>query len=150
MITWITENVAIGEYIDACNRENLIREKIDCILNLRVKTSVGEGILAQQLSIDYYHMPVGDHRGLEPIKIELRVASYMLGLLAEKYERILVHCTSGIDRAPFIVALYLTRLDAELGKASGLDKTDLKFWIAKAYDFIQEKRPQIIRHTEWV
>jgi len=149
MISWITENVAIGKYTDACNRENLIREKIDCIVNLRMEASLGEEILARQINIAYFHLPTGSDE--EHVKRELHCACACLAeLIVGKYERILVHCTAGIDRAPFVVALYLTRLDAELGKASGLDKTDLKFWLAKAYDFIQEKRPQIRKHMEWI
>lgn len=154
MISWITENVAIGEYTDAYNRENLIKEKIDCILSLR-----GEGVeenafaeihICNCLGIDFYRVPVTDVRGTKNIKIQLKTAVYMLDLLAEKYNRILVHCTEGIDRAPFVVALYLTRLNADLAKATKLNTSDLKFWMAKAYDFIQDKRPQIKRHMEWI
>ena len=142
MISWITENVAIGDYRDACNRENLIKEKIDCIVDLTLEPTLGEEILARQNNIAYFHLPT------DYIKRELHCACACLtALIVDKYERILVHCIGGIDRAPFIVALYLTRLDAELGKASGLDKSDLKFWMAKAYDFIQEKRKHHLRGT---
>jgi len=149
MISWITENVAIGEFLDI-NQELLEKEKIDCILNLRLSVSTREDVVRQVLGIAYYHVSVGREQGLEPIKIELKVASYMLGLLAEKYNRILVHCTAGMDRSPFVVALYLTRLNADVSRATKLDTTDLKFWLDKAYNFIKEKRPQIIKHMEWV
>jgi len=154
MITKILEDVFLGEYSDALNSKALTKEKIDCILSLR-----GEGVeedsfeeirICDWLGIHFHRVPVVDIRGIGSIKIQLKTATFMLDLLTKKYKRILVHCTAGIDRAPFVVALYLTQLDADLRKATKLDTSDLKFWLEKAYDFIKEKRPQIMRHLEWV
>jgi len=149
MITWITENVAIGEYTDAVNREVLNKEGIDCVLSLR--TGLGleveqdqecchEANILENLEIYYYNVPVGinSHRNIETIKIELRTAAYMLEQLTEKYKRILVHCTAGIDRAPFVVAAYLSGLHEDI--------MDMDYWYCK----IKEKRPQIIEHWEWI
>jgi len=152
MITWITENIAIGEYTDAINEELLKKEKIDCVLNLRAKdeASVVEKTLELFLGIKYFHVGVGSHQGLEPIKIELRTATYMLELLTEKYKRILVHCTAGIDRAPFVVAYWMVGNYWLFDDISYLQGEDLKFWIRKSYKFIKEKRPQIVEHYEWI
>jgi len=153
MITWITENVAIGEYTDARNVELLKKEKIDCIFNLRVNNPEGiaDEILEETLELcskmypldnpipHYYHIEVGRHQGLEAIKIELRTAAYMLELLAGKYERILVHCTAGMDRAPFVVAYWLH-------KYSSMELWDFN----KAYSFVKKKRPFIVEHYEWI
>ena len=150
MITWITENVAIGEYSDAINRELLEKEKIDCILCLRTFVSNEEDALKEFLQIPLFHISVGDHQGLKPIKIELVTTAYMLGLLSAFYNRILVHCTAGIDRAPFVLALYLTNLSLDFDKTAGLTTIDFNSTFRKAYKFIKEKRPQIKEHYEWV
>lgn len=137
MITWITENIAIGEYRDACNRELIEKEGIDCVLSLRIVDDKGEPLMLMQMGVEYYKIPVGRHQGIEPIKVELKVATYMLGLLAKKHKKILVHCTACMDRTPFVVARYLV-------------KKDIAYHMGKAYDMIKQKRPQIIEHYEWV
>jgi len=99
MITWITENIAIGEYLDACNREVLLANKIDCIVDLRIEKPLGAEILARQNNIAYFHLPVGSSE--ENIKRELRCAYGCLMVIIGEYhyKRILVHCTAGIDRS---------------------------------------------------
>lgn len=154
MINWITENVAIGDYLDACNRENLLREKIDCVLSLKVTETLGEYILCTQNNIGFYKIPIGrqfmDDEGIEPIKIELRTAAYMLELLTTKYKKILVHCTGGIDRAPFVVARYLANKKVELDRIMDSNTGDYRDWIIEAYKTIRKKRPQIREHFEWI
>jgi len=148
MITWITENVAIGDSTDAINEELLRKEKIDCILNLTTFDSrIVENTITSFLGVKYFHIYVGRHQGLEPIKIELRVAAYMLELLVKRYKRILIHCTAGMDRSPFVVAYWIVKYQ---GNDICENKEDLKFWISAVYKVIKEKRPQIIEHVEWV
>lgn len=158
MITQITENVAIGGYPDAINTEALLKEKIDCVLSLRggevEDSSIIEESICHSLNIAFFRVPIYDinywanhesRKGQTNVKIQCKTASYMLELLTEKYKKILVHCTGGIDRAPFVVALYMGKADSEFATLS-----DLKYWVAEAYKFIKGKRPQIIPHLEWV
>jgi len=156
MITWITENVAIGEYTDAVNEELLKNENIDCVLSLRgygvEEADSWERIVCETiLKIDYYRIPVAEDND-RMVKLLLRTAAYMLEQLTEKYKRILVHCTAGIDRAPFVVAYWIIKRDIIFAEITGYDYTegDLKYWIADAYKIIKEKRPQIVEHMEWV
>ena len=150
MITWITETIAIGEYSDALNTESLKKERINCILSLRgagvEDSSFDEKQLCDWLGIPFHRVPVTEMARLVNVKIQLKTASYMLDLLTDKYKRILVHCTSGIDRAPFVVAYYMGKVDDEYS----MTESDLKFWIGEAYKFIKRKRPQIIEHWEWI
>lgn len=159
MISWITETIAIGEYSDALNKEALIQSNVDCILSLRggelEDSSNEEAQFCHNLGIAFFRVPIHDMdywtnhesgKGQFKVKIQCRVAAYMLDLLTEKYKRIMVHCTSGIDRAPFVVAYYMGKID----NGYSMTKSDLKFWISKAYKFIEYKRPQIIEHMEWV
>jgi len=133
MITWITEQIAIGEWLDSHNLPLLVQERIDCVLNLDSRQDEYE--LGMQ-GIIFCHLKVGDHQGLTIIKIELQSAVYMLKLLVKQYDRILVHCIAGIDRSPFVVARYLQESD-------GLE-------LGEAYKLIKEKRPWIAEHYEWV
>ena len=102
--------------------------------------------MLMQMGVEYYKVPTGRHQGIEPIKIELRTAAYMLEQLTEKYNKILVHCTAGIDRSPFVVAYWLSD---KIDWALDID-TSFDFNIRKAYSLIKEKRPQIIEHYEWI
>ena len=158
MITWITENVAIGERADFVfprlgdSQKRFKEAKIDCVLDLTVNNDIVEGIFCDKLGINYYHIPVGRHQGLKPIKIELRTAAYMLEQLTEKYKRILVHCTAGIDRAPFVVAYWIAGYSG-YGKDINFiysKEFNFNFWISKAYELIKEKRSQVIEHMEWI
>jgi protein-tyrosine phosphatase len=144
MITWITGNVAIGEYSDAINNRLLKREKIDCILSLRggelEDDSSFEERVCKNLGIYFFRAPINDLYWSETgdqsnVKIQVKTATYMLKLLTKKYKRILVHCTGGIDRSPCVVALWLSNKN--------------KSYIDVVYADIKKKRPQIIEHYEW-
>jgi len=139
MISWITEKVAIGDSLDATNEEALKKEKIDCILNLTIRWCPMEELLSDKLGITYHHICVGRHQGLEPIKMELRTAVFLLDLLSGKFKKILVHCGAGIDRAPFVVAYWICTQDYRSSA-----------FIHRAYKTVKEKRPQIKEHMEWV
>ena len=163
MISWILTKVAIGEYLDAVNEEALKQNEIDCILSLRggeaEDSSIEEENICFNLGITFFRVPIFDrgywckHDNNEEqvnVKLQLKTAAYMLDLLADRFKRILVHCTGGIDRAPFVVALHMSKMELEYQDDYVLSRTDLAFWVDKAYKFIKEKRPQIIRHMEWV
>jgi len=139
MITWITDKVAIGEYLDACNREALEQNKIDCVLDLRVVDSLGEFLMLEQMGVHYFKLGIGREQGLEPLRIEIKNVASMIKLLAEKYNRILVHCTAGIDRSPAVVARYLS-----------YEKYSFILGVSEAYKYIKNKRPQIKEHLEWI
>jgi len=136
MITWITEKVAIGEYLDAINKETIKQNKIDCVLNLSMSPDVR---IRLSDKIAYFVFPIGRHEGLEAIIIEVKAAAYLLKLLTEKYKKILVHCIAGIDRSPAVVAKYLS--DEKYGFILGTDE---------AYEYVKNKRPQIKKHWEWI
>jgi len=150
MISWITKKVAIGEYNDAVNEELLLTERVDCILNMRGgqnESSIVEQTIEMSLGINYFHLKVGSHQGIDPIKIELRTAIYMLGLLTKRYRRILVHCTSGIDRAPFVVAYWLASQSCKEMQKTG---KGCRKCIEGTYHIIRQKRSQIMEHMEWI
>lgn len=162
MITWITENVAIGEYldvvriperIDAVEGKLLKVHKVDCVLSLR-----GSGLedidgyneyerkLCKSNGIDFYRVPIMEDDD-KVVKIQLKSAAYMLELLSQKYKRILVHCTAGIDRAPFVVAYWLAYNNCVNME---WNQKPCKKCIPEWYKEVKHKRPQIIEHMEWI
>jgi len=96
--------------------------------------------------------PVKKNKFLEGLEF----AVYELGaiLFGEPREHVLVHCTAGMDRSPFVVAKYLVDivktvpvLSKEKDKAFDfVDVSDMQ----KAYVFIKTRRPQICEHYEWL
>lgn len=158
MISWITENVVIGEYTDAVNEKLLKKEKIDCVLSLRGSgvedSSNDERYLLYSLGISFFRVPVLETTFMSDIKIMLRVAAYMLKQLTKKYKKILVHCTAGIDRAPFVVAYWMAKKKYKDGYEGLRDlddyRDDCQFWVREHYRIIKKKRPQIMRHLEWI
>ena len=143
MINWITPNVAVGEYLDV-NMELIEKEQIDCVLSLRVLEDYGEFTRLKQMGVKYFKIPVGRrHQGSQSIKIELRAAAYILEELTDKYSKILVHCTAGIDRAPFVVAYWLANKEY-------YTLHNIKDQMIEAYKDVKRKRPQIMEHMEWI
>jgi len=69
-------------------------------------------------------------------------------------ERVLVHCTAGIDRSPFVVAKYLSDNVKIIPKASNDPTKAIDFHdvgsMESAYAFIKLSRPSICEHPEWV
>jgi len=134
MISWITDQVAIGEWSDSHNMATLIQQCFDCVINLCIR---GDEYELGMQDIAFLHLKVADHQDKNALKIELEAAVYMLILAAREYDRILVHCIAGMDRSPFVVARYMV--------AEGLAED-----MADAYAQIKEKRPQTMEHMEWV
>jgi len=162
MISWILKKVAIGEYLDALNEEALAKERINCILSLRggkeEDSSVEEETHCANLGIAFFRVPIFDRdywtnhesgKGQAKVKIQCKAAAYILDLLVKRYKRILVHCTGGVDRAPFVVALYMANIELENQDDYPIKRT-LKYFIIEAYKFIKGKRTQIHEHMEWV
>lgn len=133
MISWITDNIAIGDYADANNLELLLKEKIDAVLNLCYQPDVYE---QSNQGIKFFHVKVGDYQGKEVIDVEFNVANRMLEFLSDRYNKILIHCMGGIDRAPFLMVRFLHL------------KNGLSY--QGAYKLVKEKRPSVIEHWEWV
>lgn len=115
MINRIGWGVFIGDESDASNIDAIKDSKITTILDLR------------ELSIDV-------NIDEDSIKQVQSFVNQLENLCAKGYN-ILVHCHAGIDRAPFVVALWLSK--------------NFNCTFQEAYDFVKEKRPQTIQHFEW-
>lgn len=132
MISWILSNLGIGGYTDVINIQLLLKEKVDCVLNISAKPINYE---VNTSGIKFYHVKVFDDDD-EVMKLEFEVASYMLDKLLKKYNKVVVNCMAGIDRSPFLVATQLIKMKKV-------------FSYGEAYYKIKQVRPSIREHYEW-
>lgn len=61
---------------------------------------------------------------------------YTLNLFLQDSGKVLVHCHGGMDRSPFICAMYLHIYHSILPR--------------EAYEAVKKRRPQTIIHDEWL
>lgn len=128
MISRITDQIYIGDQNDAVNEELYKIYKFDSIINVNDRELKEELDLVKKYDVGYviFGHPQGD-KGLQ-------AAGYLWGCVAHE-EKVLIHCESGIDRAPFVVAQYLAK------------KNHIP--LHKAYNIVKYFRPQIFVHLEW-
>lgn len=158
MISKITENLYIGEYSDVIGqtpKETKSRLKqiralgIGHVISLCARTQMTKEAEAfkansqgNNLCIWLHHQPIPVNKKLagrgDPFKVgvELAVNEINSILLHEPNTKIFVHCTAGLDRAPFVVASYLVKYYG--------------FSLSEAYSQIKKVRPSIVEHFEWV
>jgi predicted protein tyrosine phosphatase len=159
MISQITNNLYIGEYLDVVGEtpqetakkiQALQAEGINHIVSLCSEGIEDHQILTEKqaypkyVPIQLHHTPVPISQvstsllgRTDPFKFGLELAVYEVhGILyMEPNAKILVHCTAGIDRSPFVVASYLVRY--------------CMMSLADAYQLIKKVRPFVCEHPEW-
>jgi hypothetical protein len=96
---------------------------------------------------------------LEHIQCGLKFAEFELSqiLFGDLDAIVFVHCMAGIDRAPFVVAKYLSTHNhppGSLGYWTRREKNQehnlkYKMTLAEAYSEIKKVRPQIAEHYDW-
>lgn len=100
---WITDDIAIGNYLDAQNPDLLRRESISAVLglsdDLRGRNPADLGLKAIEV------VPLEDARGNDPRHFERAVNS--LTRLRHEFGRVLVHCHAGRSRSVVVVAGHL-------------------------------------------
>ena len=122
---WITDDLAIGNYLDARNRNLLTDERIQSVIcldgNLRGRSPEDLGV--QRIDVYRLEDGPGNDSGLF-----LRILGVLETLLAE-YKPVLVSCHAGQSRSAVLVTAHLMR-----SHALGIDE---------AVERIRQKRPQI-------
>jgi protein-tyrosine phosphatase len=131
MISKINDNIYIGDQLDALNKELLEKYKFDVVINLnnridpeeeKIVSSTGASYVEADYEMDFKEM--------------LKNISYSLEEYSNAGLKTLVHCEAGIDRAPFVVALYFS--------------TKNNIELSRAYNVVKYFRRQIMEHYEWV
>lgn len=161
MISKITETLYIGEYSDIVGQTpEETRSRIKQIKALGIEhvlSLCSEGVESCQIAkeaevfrssqrgktkLQLHHKPIpvsidsaGQH---DPYKVGFQMALKEINAIFfnDPEAKVLIHCTAGIDRAPFVVASYLVR-------CCGFRN------LADAYKQIKEARPSICEHPEW-
>ncbi len=111
----IDENVAVGDASDSLNKVMLRHGVIDVVIDVR------------------HHF---NDKTMKPFDSVLQLASAIDTLRHYGY-RIFIYCESGIERSPFVAAIYLYQ------------KFDLQIPFLECYDMVKVKRPQTFIHDEW-
>lgn len=138
MISWITDNLAVGELSDI-EKENIEKNRIDAVLNLMVEENYD---WKKDLPIltSYIHSHVGAFDpDINLIKFQKEceeAVKQLLNLFEDGHNRVLVHCVAGMDRSPFIAAIYLVK--------KGFCKNYFE-----AFEKIKKTRPFALEHSEW-
>jgi hypothetical protein len=100
---WITENIAIGNYLEVENSDLLRKSSIRSILGL-IRTLQGKD--PTELGLKYIEIvPLVDGPGNDSRLFQRAVAA--LTELVEKAPPVLVHCQAGRSRSVVVVAAYL-------------------------------------------
>jgi protein tyrosine/serine phosphatase len=155
MISKITESLYVGEYSDITGptpEETTSRLKqlqalgIEHVISLCARGQITKETSAfkanSPLGIWLHHQPIPVNKKSagrrDPFKLglELALKEIVAILRDEPNTKILIHCTGGIDRAPFVAASYLVRV-------CGLE-------LAYAYSQIKKVRPCVCEHYDWV
>jgi hypothetical protein len=161
MISQITPNLFIGEYLDVVgNTPEETAAKHEALKKMGIYNVVSlctYGIEDRQIEeekkafsrnfpanmIWYHHQPVPcenlNHLGhTDPLKAGLELALYEVHRITYVMPtaKVLIHCTAGIDRSPFVVASYMVRYQL--------------YSLSEAYKEIKKVRPFVCEHPEWV
>lgn len=120
-ISWVDENLAIGDITDVTLRDGLRDQKIEFIIDVRnhFKEYVPKGEVLSDMN---------------PLPSIWKFANDILKL--SEMGKILINCHGGIDRSPFVAMLYYKL-------KHGCD-------FEEAYNHIQKVRPQCLIHYDWV
>jgi hypothetical protein len=173
MISKVTENLYIGEFLDVVGQTpEETRDRINNLHKLGISNVVSLlNPVAEQMQVEreqqaYWHssesvfvrwqnepVPLETTRWNDPFKAGLEYAFYALDriLFGNPQAKVLVHCIAGIDRSPFVVARYLSS-HSETYVRREKEGGYIMFHchnLADAYKQIKAVRPFICEHYEW-
>lgn len=99
-VDWITDNIAIGNFLDA--REAIVSRSLDAILCLKPECCDEGNEDLQVLCV-----PLED--GFGNTKYAIDMALHFIHDAVSSDEKILVHCHAGRSRSVCVVAVYLAK-----------------------------------------
>jgi len=103
---WITENIAIGNYLDA---ENVELRSAGGIRSMICLNGILRGVKPETLQLDALeNYNLKDGPGNDPSIFRRAVQS--VGHLAKRHPKLLVHCHAGRSRSVVVVTAHLMRL----------------------------------------
>jgi hypothetical protein len=111
---FVTDGIAIGGRTDAADYQRLRGNGITAVLNVAWDLDIvypSRSVGASVFALEYQKVGLIDGPGNRPET--LMAAVWMLGQLAERHDRILVHCHAGVSRSTTVTALHLATTNGE-------------------------------------
>jgi Dual specificity phosphatase, catalytic domain len=118
----VIPGLSMGSAASARHAARLMRDGIDCVVDLREE---GSGVFRWPPEVLVRRVPLVDHG--TPSADELRAAAATVSSLVGQGHEVLVHCHAGIERTPMVVCAALVMM--------GWSLTD-------AYQRVLEVRPE--------
>jgi protein-tyrosine phosphatase len=103
---WITDTIAIGDYLESQTQTLLVEHKIRSVLSL---VRVPDALSVENLGVEAVCViPLIDGAGNDPRWFSEAIDT--LEYLVKANAPVLIHCRAGRSRSPAVVAGYLMRL----------------------------------------
>lgn len=111
---FVTDRIAVGSRFDAADYPRLREDGMTAVLNVAWDLDIVYPCPSDEphmFAIEYQKVGLIDGPGNLPET--LMAAVWMLGQLAERHDRILVHCHAGVSRSATVTALHIATTDGE-------------------------------------
>ena len=99
----VYEGIFVGNYPFALNKDLLIKNKIEYILNCSKECKC---FYENEKMFSYLHLPLLDNMEEDPLKYMEKSNEFIDNALKQK-KKILIHCIQGISRSATILYMYL-------------------------------------------
>lgn len=118
-LSWITDEMAVGGAVRSRDVPRLRHLGIRAIADCREEATDDEAALARN-GIAYLRLPTPDATALA--QSDLRTGAAWIGARISQGEKVYIHCTHGVGRAPLLAACYLVSQGASAQEALHLVK----------------------------
>lgn len=115
---WVTDRLALGSAVTRGEQVRvLLRERITHVLDCRLFISTPEKVLYEGTGIEILRCGVfDDHRSKPDVWFHTGL-DFVLGALALRRSRVLIHCMAGVSRAPSMTYAVLRALGSSASEA---------------------------------
>jgi protein-tyrosine phosphatase len=137
MVTKILDHLYLGDLMDARKFKGEIICVMQDIPNAEPKEAYWiPAIRTKDVRIDYDKLIGEQDVEVTALKHQIDLVTFMTNKNAKLGVDTLIHCMAGIERSPLVVASYLHDYNGMTWN--------------EAYDFIQEKRPEVANRLTWL
>lgn len=102
---FVTEQIAIGDRLDAADLAQLQSQGITAVLNVARGLDITYEGGGEEFPVEY--MKVGMIDGEGNLPTTFAAAVFLLAELCRRHDRVLVHCHGGRSRSASVICIYL-------------------------------------------